>query len=115
MLAARRALAVTRSGRPVPGAIETFPVERIDEIWPLADHFVISATATLDVEQLVGATELAAMKSTAWVVNVARGDLVDTDASSPLSDPARSAARGSTSPIPNRSPTIIRCGRSPTP
>ncbi|SED20633.1 Phosphoglycerate dehydrogenase [Rhodococcus pyridinivorans] len=82
MLAAlgARALAVTRSGRPVPGAIETFPVERIDEIWPLADHFVISATATLDVEQLVGATELAAMKSTAWVVNVARGDLVDTDA-----------------------------------
>lgn len=71
---------VTRSGRPVPGAVETFPVERIDEIWTLADHFVISATATLDVERLVGATELAAMKSTAWIVNVARGDLVDTDA-----------------------------------
>jgi len=73
-------LAVTRSGRPVPGAVETFPVERIDEIWPLADHFVISAIATTDVERLVGAAELAAMKPAAWVINVARGDLVDTDA-----------------------------------
>ncbi|MEU5840250.1 D-isomer specific 2-hydroxyacid dehydrogenase family protein [Rhodococcus sp. NPDC047139] len=73
-------LAVTRSGRPVPGAVETYPVERIDEIWSLADHFVISATATRDVERLVGASELAAMKPTAWVINVARGDLVDTDA-----------------------------------
>ena len=82
MLAALGAhtIAVTRSGRPVPGAVETFPVERIDEIWSLADHFVISATATRDVERLVGASELAAMNPTAWVINVARGDLVDTDA-----------------------------------
>ena len=82
MLAAlgAHALAVTRTGRPVPGAVETFPVERIDEIWSLADHFVISATATRDVERLVGAGELAAMKPTAWMINVARGDLVDTDA-----------------------------------
>jgi len=82
MLAAlgAHALAVTRSGRPVPGAVETYPVERIDEIWPLADHFVIAAPATADTEQLVGVEEFAAMKSTAWVVNVARGQLVDTDA-----------------------------------
>lgn len=82
MLAALGAqtLAVNRSGRPVPGAVETFPVERIDEIWPLADHFVISAAATPDTEQLIGAEELAAMKPTAWLVNIARGSLIDTDA-----------------------------------
>jgi phosphoglycerate dehydrogenase-like enzyme len=82
MLAALGAhsLAVTRSGRPVPGAVETFPVERIDEVWSLADHFVVSAPATSETEQLIGAGELAAMKPTAWVVNVARGVLVDTDA-----------------------------------
>ncbi len=73
-------LAVNRSGRPVPGAVETFPVERIDEIWPLADHFVVSAAATPDTEQLIGAEELAAMKPTAWLVNIARGSLIDTDA-----------------------------------
>ncbi|MFI6396613.1 D-isomer specific 2-hydroxyacid dehydrogenase family protein [Rhodococcus coprophilus] len=82
MLAAlgAHALAVTRSGRPVPGAVETYPVERIDEIWPLADHFVVAAPSTTETEQLVGAAELAAMKPTAWVINVARGRLVDTDA-----------------------------------
>jgi phosphoglycerate dehydrogenase-like enzyme len=73
-------LAVNRSGRPVPGAVETFPVERIDEIWPLADHFVVAAAATPDTEQLIGAEELAAMKPTAWLVNIARGSLIDTDA-----------------------------------
>lgn len=82
MLAAlgARALAVTRSGRPVPGAVETYPVERIDEIWHLADHFVVAAPSTTETEQLVGAPELAAMKPTAWVINVARGRLIDTEA-----------------------------------
>ncbi|MGW0019099.1 D-isomer specific 2-hydroxyacid dehydrogenase family protein [Rhodococcus sp. NPDC003382] len=73
-------LAVTRSGRPVPGATETLPVERIDELWPAADHFVIAAPATAKTVRLVGARQFAAMKPTAWVVNVARGSLVDTDA-----------------------------------
>ncbi|MCK0092435.1 D-isomer specific 2-hydroxyacid dehydrogenase family protein [Rhodococcus sp. F64268] len=75
-----QALAVNRSGRPVPGAVETFSAERIDEIWPLADHFVVSAAATPETEQLIGAAELAAMKSTAWLVNIARGSLIDTEA-----------------------------------
>ncbi|MBH0122803.1 D-isomer specific 2-hydroxyacid dehydrogenase family protein [Rhodococcus sp. HM1] len=73
-------LAVTRSGRPVPGATETLPVERIDELWPAADHFVIAAPATAKTVRLVGARQFAAMKPSAWVVNVARGSLVDTDA-----------------------------------
>lgn len=73
-------LAVSRSGRPVPGAVETFPVERIDELWSRADHFVVTAPADYDAEQLLGAEEFAAMKPTAWIVNVANGRLVDTDA-----------------------------------
>ncbi|MEE2034597.1 D-isomer specific 2-hydroxyacid dehydrogenase family protein [Rhodococcus chondri] len=82
MLAAlgAQSLAVTRTGRPVPGAVETFPVERIDELWPLADHFVIAAPATSETERLIGAEELSSMKPTAWLVNVARGNLIDTDA-----------------------------------
>ena len=73
-------LAVTRSGRPVPGATETLPVERIDELWPAADHFVIAAPATAKTVRLVGARQFAARNPTAGVVNVARGSLVDTDA-----------------------------------
>ncbi|WP_433521028.1 D-isomer specific 2-hydroxyacid dehydrogenase family protein [Nocardia pseudovaccinii] len=73
-------LAVTRSGAAVPGAAETVAADRTTEIWSRADHFVLAAPATPDTAHLVDADALARMKSTAWIVNVARGSLIDTDA-----------------------------------
>lgn len=73
-------VAVNRSGRPVDGATVTLPAERTGEVWTMADHFVIAAPATADTDRLVGAAALEAMPRTAWLVNVARGNLVDTDA-----------------------------------
>jgi phosphoglycerate dehydrogenase-like enzyme len=73
-------LAVTRRGRPVPGAAETLPADRLDEVWPRARFVVIAAPATDRTRHLVGAAELEAMRDDAWLVNVARGSLVDTDA-----------------------------------
>ncbi|NLE82839.1 MAG: hydroxyacid dehydrogenase [Rhodococcus sp.] len=82
MLAALGAntIAINRSGSPVPGAIETLPTNRLNEVWSRADHFVLAAPATTATYHLVGEKELAQMKPGAWVVNVARGSLVDTDA-----------------------------------
>ena len=68
-------LAVTRRGRD-----GTIPVDRLGEVWPRAHHVVIAAPATGATRHLVGAEELAAMREDAWLVNVARGSLVDTDA-----------------------------------
>jgi phosphoglycerate dehydrogenase-like enzyme len=68
-------LAVTRRGRD-----GTIPIDRVAEVWPRADFVVIAAPSTADTRHLVGADELAAMRETAWLVNVARGSLVDTDA-----------------------------------
>ncbi|AOW92962.1 hydroxyacid dehydrogenase [Rhodococcus sp. WMMA185] len=73
-------VAVNRSGSPVPGAIETLPATRLGEVWSRADHFVIGAPATDATHHLVGAAELAQMKPTSWVINVARGSLVHTTA-----------------------------------
>jgi D-3-phosphoglycerate dehydrogenase len=73
-------IAVTRRGHDVPGAARTLPADRLDEIWDAADHFVIAAPATDATRHLVGAPELAKMRSHAWIVNVARGSLIDSDA-----------------------------------
>ena len=73
-------LAVTRSGREVPGADEHLSAERLGEVWPRADVVVLAAPATPDTRHVVGAAELAAMRSDAWLINIARGSLIDTDA-----------------------------------
>jgi D-2-hydroxyacid dehydrogenase (NADP+) len=73
-------IAVTRRGHDVPGAAETLPADRVGEIWGRADHFVLAAPETGATRHLVGAGELRAMRRHAWVVNVARGSLIDTDA-----------------------------------
>ena len=44
------------------------------------DWVFVSAPATSDTRHLLGAEEFAAMKSSAWLINVARGSLVDQDA-----------------------------------
>jgi D-3-phosphoglycerate dehydrogenase len=73
-------IAVTRSGTPVEGAVRTLPIDRASEVWALADHVVIAAPATPETLHLVGRTELEQMKETAWLVNIARGSLIDTEA-----------------------------------
>jgi D-3-phosphoglycerate dehydrogenase len=68
-------LAVTRRGRD-----GTLPADRLPEVLPAAHHVVIAAPATPDTRHIIGAPELDAMRADAWLVNVARGSLVDTDA-----------------------------------
>ncbi|WP_432488372.1 D-isomer specific 2-hydroxyacid dehydrogenase family protein [Kineococcus sp. SYSU DK018] len=73
-------LAVTRRGRDVPGAAETLPADRVEEVWGRADHVVLAAPATSGTKALVGAEQLAALGPRGWLVNIARGSLVDTGA-----------------------------------
>jgi D-3-phosphoglycerate dehydrogenase len=70
-----RVVAVTRRGRD-----GTLPADRMHEALPHAHHVVIAAPATPGTRHLIGAAELEAMRADAWLVNVARGALVDTDA-----------------------------------
>lgn len=75
-----RVVAVNRSGRPVDGAVRTVGVAELDSVLPGTDHVVVAAPSTPDSRHLVDAARLAALKPTSWLVNVARGELVDTDA-----------------------------------
>lgn len=53
------------------------PSDRLDEVWSRVDHVVLAAPSTDETRHLINATTLAAMRSHAWLINVARGPLVD--------------------------------------
>jgi phosphoglycerate dehydrogenase-like enzyme len=75
-----RVLGVRRSaqaGQSDPDVDALFPPEQLREMLAQADYVVIAAPSTPETQHLIGAAELAAMKPTAFLVNIARGALVD--------------------------------------
>jgi phosphoglycerate dehydrogenase-like enzyme len=70
--------AVTRSGKGEAGLAERIlPAAELDAALPEADFVVLVAPETPETRHLISARQLAAMKPTAFLVNVARGSLVD--------------------------------------
>lgn len=75
-----RVLAVNRSGRDVVGAERTEASTALPDLVGQADFVVLAAALTDETGGLVRRSVLARMKPDAWLINVARGGLVDTDA-----------------------------------
>ena len=71
---------VRRSADPVPGAERTVPSAQLGEVLPEADVVIVAAALTGGTRKLFGADEFRAMKPTSYLVNIARGGLVDSDA-----------------------------------
>ncbi|MCI0540788.1 MAG: D-2-hydroxyacid dehydrogenase [Verrucomicrobiales bacterium] len=70
--------AVTRSGKADPSlADRIFPASRLEEALPQADFVVLAAPETPETHHLLDARRLALLKPTAFLINVARGTLVD--------------------------------------
>jgi phosphoglycerate dehydrogenase-like enzyme len=74
------ATVVNRSGNPVPGAARTVPVSEFDRTLGNALVVVLALSLTPETRGIIGAEQLGLMEQTAWLVNVARGGHVDTDA-----------------------------------
>ena len=66
---------VTRSGREGTILPDQWR-ERLGEF----DWVILAAPSTGETKAMIGAAELSAMKSSAWIVNIARGDMIDDDA-----------------------------------
>jgi D-3-phosphoglycerate dehydrogenase len=49
----------------------------LDDLCAQADYVLPLAVATAETENLIGAKELAAMRSTAYLINLSRGNLID--------------------------------------
>jgi phosphoglycerate dehydrogenase-like enzyme len=65
---------------PIDGVAEVVGTDQLHEVLAEADLVVLALALTPATEQLIDADALAAMPSHAWLVNVARGRHVDTDA-----------------------------------
>jgi len=73
-------LALTRTGRSVPGAVRSYDSSGLGELLRESDWVVVAAPDTARTRRLISAEELAAMRPDAWLINVSRGAIVDTDA-----------------------------------
>jgi D-2-hydroxyacid dehydrogenase (NADP+) len=69
---------VTRSGKGNRKlADKILPAKRLDEAIAQADFVVLAAPETSETHRMIGARQLAAMKRTAFLANIARGTLID--------------------------------------
>jgi len=75
-----RIIAITRSGRPDPVADRSLPVERLHEVLPETDVLVLCCPLASSTRGLIGQAELAAMRPSAFLVNVARAEVLDEQA-----------------------------------
>ena len=75
-----RATVIRRQAGEVPGAARTLQTSRLHEALPDALVVFVALALTPATTHIIGAAELAAMRRDAWLVNVARGPHVDTDA-----------------------------------
>ena len=80
-----------QAGASDPEANEILPMSRLHDALARADFVVLAVPATSQTHQLIGAAELRAMKPTAFLVNIARGTIVDEAA---LIDALRSGEIG---------------------
>jgi glyoxylate/hydroxypyruvate reductase len=75
-----RVLGVSRRGRPVREATRMYPVSAMTRALREADFVVLLLPLTPETRGIIGADALTAMKSTAWLINIARGAVADEGA-----------------------------------
>ena len=74
-----RVIGVTRSGRRVAGVDRVYRTRDLRRALA-ADFVVLVVPLTEHTRGMIGAAELAAMRSAAWLLNIARGAIVDETA-----------------------------------
>jgi phosphoglycerate dehydrogenase-like enzyme len=75
-----RVTVVRRHGVPLAGAERTLTTDQLEDALPGALVVFVALALTPETERIVGAKQLLAMDEQSWLVNVARGRHVDTDA-----------------------------------
>lgn len=97
-----------RAHRPVAGAETVVGPGDLESLLAWADFVVLAAPLTAETRHLIDSEALAAMKRTAFLINVARGEVIDDDALIEALREKRIAGAGldvaSPEPLPASSP-----------
>ncbi len=72
-----RVIGVRRSSTPVPGVERIVPPDQLADAVAEADYLAVCAPLTHATRGAVSREVIARMKPTAWIVNIARGAIVD--------------------------------------
>jgi D-2-hydroxyacid dehydrogenase (NADP+) len=72
-------IGVTSAPRALPGFNRMMKREDLEKAAALADFLIVLAPHTPENEKLIGARVIAAMKPTAFIINIARGPVVDEE------------------------------------
>ena len=72
-----RVIGVRRSSTPVPGVERIVPPDHLADAAAEADYLAVCAPLTERTRGAVSRAVIARMKPTAWIVNIARGAIVD--------------------------------------
>jgi phosphoglycerate dehydrogenase-like enzyme len=76
-----RVLATARTERPPPPYVDVLGTAAdLDDLLPQADVVVLAVPLTAETRGMVNRRTIRRMKEGAWIVNIARGAVVDTDA-----------------------------------
>ncbi|MGY4501420.1 phosphoglycerate dehydrogenase-like enzyme [Bradyrhizobium sp. GM24.11] len=62
--------------QPIEGVDRLFPADALEDLLSLCDFVVLAVPATVETSGLIGASEIAKMRRHAFLINIARGDIV---------------------------------------
>ena len=77
VLATRREV---QQGDQEPDVDQLYPQQRLQEMLSLCDYVVLAVPLTSETEKMIGEAELRAMRPNAYLVNIARGRVIDEKA-----------------------------------
>jgi phosphoglycerate dehydrogenase-like enzyme len=108
-------IGISETERDVPGIDRFYPRRALNECAAEIDYLVVLVPYTEATHNLVNAKTFRAMKPTAYLINIARGGVVDEDALVDALKGGEIAGAALVPSSPNRCRPIIRCGRRRTP
>lgn len=73
-------IGVKRNPVPIEGVGKIFGPDQVREMLSLSDFVVVAAALTPETYRMIGQQELRAMKETSYLINIARGRIIDESA-----------------------------------